>query len=164
MKAMRSGCRSACALRMAKGDSSRHSPTSRQRCASSPFSTVSNCMRSPLPAVRPAACPIACHLQGRRRHAPFVGPEGSALSRDGNDRPAVGTIADLLILIVGFHLEAELATIDFEQLGPYRDRLAFCRGAEVLDVDLKADGGVPIGEMGLHRLDAGALHQADHGR
>ncbi len=48
------------------------------------------------------------------------------------------------------------------QLGTHRHLLAFRGGSEMLDVHLEADGGVPFRQMGLHGLDAGALHQADH--
>src|SRR5262245_22711345 len=73
------------------------------------------------------------------------------------------TLANLLILVVGLDLEPELAAFDLEKLGADRDLLAFRRGAEVLDVDLKADGGVPFGQMRLYRFDACALHQSYHG-
>src|SRR5436853_2431518 len=74
----------------------------------------------------------------------------------------MSAFADLLVLVVRLDLEAEFAAIHLEQFGAYRHLLAFRRGAEVLDVDLEAHGGVPFGKMRLHRLDAGALHQADH--
>ena len=99
---------------------------------------------------------------GDAKNTAMAEPSGSAMALNCDDRPAVGTIPNLLVLIVGFNLEAELATIDFEQFGPYRDLLAFRRGAEVLDVHLEAYGGVPFGEMRLHGLDAGPLHQTDH--
>src|SRR4030095_5219502 len=108
-------------------------------------------------------CPACAPRMGDAENTRLAGPEGSAMALNCYDRPAMGTIPNLLVLIVGFNLEAQLATIDFEQLGPYRHLLALRRGTEVLDVDLKADGGVPVGQMGLHRLDARALHQADHG-
>src|SRR5258705_9788950 len=73
-------------------------------------------------------------------------------------------IANFLVLVVGFNLEAEFSTIDLDKLGPDRDLLALWRGAKMFDMDFEADGGVPIGQMRLNRLDACALHQADHVR
>src|SRR5580700_3433537 len=74
----------------------------------------------------------------------------------------MSAFANLLVLVVRLDLEAEFATIHLEQLGAYRDLLAFGRGAEMLDVHLEAYGGVPLGEMRLDGLDAGTLHQTDH--
>src|SRR5258708_5538957 len=86
----------------------------------------------------------------------------SVLALNGYDGAAMRAFADLLVLVVRLDLEAEFATVDLEQFGAYRHLLAFRRGAEVLDVHLEADGGVPFGEMRLYGLDAGALHQTDH--
>src|SRR5437879_4792797 len=79
-----------------------------------------------------------------------------------NDRPAMGALADLLVLIVRFHPEAKLAAVDLQEFGSDRDLLTLGRGAEVLDVDLEADSRVPLGEVALHGLDTRAFHQADH--
>src|SRR5262245_19466675 len=100
---------------------------------------------SSLPATR------ECQWRDRR---------GSARALNWYDGAAMGTFANLLILVVGLDLEPELAAVDLEKLGADRDLLALRRGAEVLDVDFEADGGVPVGEMSLHRLDASALHQS----
>src|SRR5215470_14941638 len=163
MKATRSPLRLACALRISKGDSSRHSPAARQRWASSGFSTVANCMRAPpiqTNAGRGLLRRDRCAKSGNDR---LLG-SGSALSPDRYDGAAMRALANLLVLVVCLDLEAELATVDLQQLGAHRELLALRRGAEVLDVDLKADGSVPFGQMCLHGLDARALHQADHGR
>src|SRR5437763_1441847 len=58
----------------------------------------------------------------------------------------MSAFADLLVLVVRLDLEAEFAAIHLEQFGAYRHLLAFRRGAEMLDVDLEAHGGVPVGE------------------
>src|SRR5215475_13648578 len=89
---------------------------------------------------------------------------GSALAPNWYDGAAMGPFANLLGLIVCLDLEAKLATIDLEELGANRNLLAFRCRAEVLDVDLEADGGVPLGQMRLYSLDARALHQPDHRR
>src|SRR5262249_3055037 len=103
---------------------------------------------SSLPATR------ECQWRDRR---------GSARALNWYDGAAMGTLANLLILVVGLDLEPELAAFDLEKLGADRDLLAFRRGAEVLDVDLKADGSVPFGQLRLYRFDACALHQSYHG-
>src|SRR5215211_829825 len=86
----------------------------------------------------------------------------SILALNGDDGPAVSAFANLLVLVVRLDLEAKLATVHLEQFGAHRHLLAFRRGAEVFYVHLEAHGGVPFGEMRLHGLDAGTLHQADH--
>src|SRR5215471_17305855 len=101
--------------------------------------------------------------------SPLIDPQcrnraesGSARALDWYDGAAMRSFANLLVLVVGLDFEPELAAVDLEKLGGGRDLLAFRRGAEVLDVDLKADRGVPVGQVSLHRLDARALHQSDH--
>src|SRR5687768_13890840 len=47
-----------------------------------------------------------------------------------DDRPAVGAVANFLVLIVRLDLEAQLAAVDLQQLGPDPDLLALGRGAE----------------------------------
>src|SRR5262245_39636373 len=79
-----------------------------------------------------------------------------------NDRPAMGTLADLLVLVVCLDLEAKLATVDLQQLGSHLDLLALGRGGEVLDVDLETDRRLPRGQMRLHGLDARAFHEPNH--
>src|SRR5262245_61532746 len=102
---------------------------------------------SSLPATR------ECQWRDRR---------GSARALNWYDGAAMGTFANLLILVVGLDLEPEFAAVDLEKLGADRDLLALRRGAEVLDVDLKTDGGVPVGQVCLHRFDPCALHQSYH--
>src|SRR5262245_12192443 len=161
-KAIRSGCRAACVARLSKGCSLRHSPAARQRTPSSGLTTVWNCMRISLARRHWGHLISSCARCATLMRA--LPPLGSAPALNGDDRPAMRAIANLLVLVVGFNLEADLATIDLHKLGAHRDLLAFWRGAKMLDVDFKADRGVPLGQMGLHRLDAGALHQADHAR
>src|SRR5437016_2807744 len=81
---------------------------------------------------------------------------------NGNDCTPVGAIANLLLLVVRLDLESKLTPINLEQLGAHRDLLAFWGRSEMLDVHLEADGGVPFGQICLHGLDAGTLHQPDH--
>src|SRR6516165_2352081 len=137
MKATRSPFRVACALRISKGDSSRHSPAARQRWASSGFSTVANCMRAP--PIQTNCRGAASYALTDARRAAMTGMLGSssALAPDRHDGAAMGALANLLVLVVCLDLEAELATVDLQQLGAHRDLLALRRGAEVLDVDLK---------------------------
>src|SRR5262249_4493016 len=90
-------------------------------------------------------------------------PGPSVLALQWDDGAAMGAIAHLLVFVARFYPEAELATIDLEQLGAYRHLPALGGGAEVLNVDFEPDGRMPFGQMLLHGLNGGAFHQADHG-
>jgi hypothetical protein len=68
----------------------------------------------------------------------------------------MGALADLLVLVARFDLEAKLAAVDLQELGSDDDRLALGRGAEVLDVDFEADRRMSLWEMGLSGLDSRA--------
>jgi len=75
----------------------------------------------------------------------------------------VGAGPDLLLVVLGLDLEGELVAVDASELGAHLDGLALGRRREVLDVDLEAHGRVPWRQVSLNGLDAGALHQPDHG-
>jgi len=100
-------------------------------------------------------------LWSRRSEIAGATPLRSILLLHLDDRPAVGAVADLLVLIVRLDLEAQLAAVDLQQLGSDRNRLALGRGAEVLDVDLEPDRRVPLGEVVLHGLDCPAARNMD---
>jgi hypothetical protein len=59
----------------------------------------------------------------------------------------MGAIANLLVFVVSFDLESQLARIHLDQLGVHRHLLAFWGGSEMLDMNLEADGGVPFWQI-----------------
>src|SRR5690606_16792426 len=99
-----------------------------QKAMSAPSAAKASAVARPMPREPPVMRAVL--------PASFI--ERSGLALDGDDRPAMGAFADLLVLVVRLDLEAQLAAVDLEQLGPHRHLLALGRGAEVLDVDLEA--------------------------
>jgi hypothetical protein len=57
---------------------------------------------------------------------------------------SVRPIADLFVFIMRFHLKAQLAAIDLEQLGPDGHFFTLRGGRKMFDIDFKADRRVAL--------------------
>jgi hypothetical protein len=85
-----------------------------------------------------------------------------AVLANPDNRPPMRTFSYFFIFIVRFDLEAEFASIHFEELRTDGDLLAFRRSREVFHIHFKAHCGMVVAEDRLHRLNTGSFHQANH--
>jgi hypothetical protein len=122
--------------------------------------------------------PLAEETAERRRQlvAADVARLGALLGRDlsawmpserkaraVDDQPLMGAGADDTARSRDLHLEAEQAAVgDFGQPDTDRHLLARAGGADVADVHMGADRGLPLAEEGLDGGEAGVLHESDH--
>jgi len=79
-----------------------------------------------------------------------------------DNRPPMRAFSYFFIFIVCFDLEAEFASIHFEQLRTDGDLLAFGRGREMFHIHFKTHCGMGVAEDRLHRLNTGSFHQTNH--
>lgn len=112
----------------------------------------------------------------RRHFAPDVERLGILLGRDlstwtasrrnaraVDDQPLVRAGADDAARRRDLHLEAEQAAVgDLGQPDADRHLLTRAGGADVADVHVGADRGLPLAQEGLDGREAGVLHESDH--
>lgn len=81
-----------------------------------------------------------------------------------DDQPQVGPLADDPLPVLAEDLEEHLLPLDLDDFGGSGDLHPGGHGADMGQVDLRADGGLPLLEAVLHAGTGGLFHQREHDR